>query len=329
MPGPEMRRAMAEAELGDDVFGEDPTVNRLQEVAAERLGKEAALFVASGTMGNLLGVLVSARSGQEIIADADSHVFLSEAAGAATLGGIQVMPVHTEAGVLTPEQVADAIRTEDDHHPRTAAVTFEDTHNYHGGVAWPLEALRAASDEAHRNGLAVHLDGARLFNAALASGTGVDELAACADTVSFCLSKGLGAPAGSVLCGPAESIAEARRWRKMLGGGMREIGMLGAAGLFALDNMVDRLAEDHANARTLAEGLAEIEGVGIDLSRVQTNLVIYELDSMPVEAFLMECAKRGVKGGAVGRKKARFVTHYGVTAADVQQALLVVEEVLA
>src|SRR5207302_4630376 len=264
MPSPEMRRAMADAELGDDVFGEDPTVNRLQEVAAERLGKEAALFVASGTMGNLIGVLVSARKGEEIIADADSHVFLSEAGGAAALGGIQVMPVRTEAGVLTPAQVADAIRTEDEHHPRTAAVTFEDTHNYHGGIAWPLEALRAASDEAHQNGVAVHLDGARLFNAALASGAGVDQLAACADTVSFCLSKGLGAPAGSVLCGPAESIAEARRWRKMLGGGMREIGMLGAAGLFALDNMVDRLAEDHANARTLAEGLAEIEGVGID-----------------------------------------------------------------
>ncbi|TMC09802.1 MAG: low specificity L-threonine aldolase, partial [Chloroflexi bacterium] len=157
MPSAEMRRAMADAELGDDVFGEDPTVNRLQEVAAERLGKEAALFVASGTMGNLIGVLVSARKGEEIIADADSHVFLSEAGGAAALGGIQVMPVRTEAGVLTPAQVADAIRTEDEHHPRTAAVTFEDTHNYHGGIAWPLEALRAASDEAHQNGVAVHL----------------------------------------------------------------------------------------------------------------------------------------------------------------------------
>jgi threonine aldolase len=328
MPGPEMRRAMAQADLGDDVFGEDPTINRLQEVAADRLGKEAALFVASGTMGNLVGVLVNARSGQEIIADADSHVFLSEAAGAATLGGIQVMPVRTEAGVMTPEQVADAIRVEDEHHPRTVAVTFEDTHNYHGGVAWPLPALRAAADEAHRNGLTVHLDGARLFNASLASGAGVAELAACADTVTFCLSKGLGAPAGSVLCGPADRIAEGRRWRKMLGGGMREIGMLGAAGLFALDNMVDRLAEDHANARTLAEGLAEIEGVIIDLSRVQTNLVLFELDSMPVDRFLDECEKRGLKGGPVGRKQARFVTRYGVGAADVQEALRIVTEVL-
>jgi threonine aldolase len=320
---------MAEAELGDDVFGEDPTVNRLQELAAERLGKEAALFVASGTMGNLIGVLVNARSGQEIIADADSHVFLSEAGGAAALGGIQVMPVRTEAGVMTPEQVAEAIRVEDVHHPRTAAVTFEDTHNYHGGVAWPLPALRAAADEGHRNGLSVHLDGARLFNASLATGAPVAELAACADTVTFCLSKGLGAPAGSMLCGPAEKIAEGRRWRKMLGGGMREIGMLGAAGLFALDKMVDRLAEDHANARTLAEGLAEIEGVILDLARVQTNMVIFELESMRVERFLDECASRGLKGGGVGRSQVRFVTYYGIEAADVQEALRVVTEVLS
>ena len=320
---------MAEAELGDDVFGEDPTINRLQEVAAERLGKEAALFVASGTMGNLIGILVNARSGQEVIADADSHVFLSEAGGAAALGGIQIMPVRTEAGVMSPEQVAGAIRVEDQHHPRTVAVTFEDTHNYHGGIAWPLPALRLAADEAHSNGLSVHLDGARLFNAATATGAGVAELAACADTVTFCLSKGLGAPAGSVLCGPAEKIAEGKRWRKMLGGGMREIGMLGAAGLFALDNMVDRLAEDHANARTLAEGLAEIAGVKLDLTRVQTNLVVFELDSMPVERFLMECQRRGLKGGAVSRTQVRFVTHYGVETTDVQDALRIVSEVLS
>ena len=248
---------------------------------------------------------------------------------AASLGGIQVMPVRTEAGVMTPGQVADAIRVEDQHHPRTAAVTFENTHNYHGGIAWPLADLREASDEAHRNGLSVHLDGARLFNAAIATGAGVTELAACADTVTFCLSKGLGAPAGSVLCGPADKIAEGKRWRKMLGGGMREIGMLGAAGLFALENMVDRLAEDHAHARTLAEGLSEIEGVSIDLSRVQTNLVIFELESMPVERFLQECEKRGLKGGPVSRKQARFVTHYGVESGDVQEALRIVTEVLA
>jgi threonine aldolase len=329
MPSPEMREAMASAALGDDVFGEDPSVNRLQELAADRLGKEAALFVSSGTMGNLIGILVSARSGEEIIADSDSHTFLAEAGGAAALGGIQIMPVHTEAGVMSPEQVAEAIRTEDQHHPRTAAVTFEDTHNYHGGIAWPLAALRAASAEARKNGLAVHLDGARLFNAAVATGSDVREIAACADTVTFCLSKGLGAPVGSVLLGPAEKIAEAKRWRKMLGGGMRQVGMLGAAGLFALDNMVDRLAEDHANARTLAEGLAEMDGVRIDLARVQTNLVIFELEQMAPADFVAECDKQGIKSARVSRRQVRFVTHYGISATDIQETLKVAGDVLA
>ena len=328
MPSPEMRKAMDGAELGDDVWGEDPTINRLQEVAAERLGKEAALFVSSGTMGNLLGLLVSARSGQEIIADADSHVFLSEVGGAAALGGIQIMPVKTEAGIMTPGQVAEAIRVEDVHHPRTAAIAFENTHNYHGGIAWPLAALQAAADTARDSGLAVHLDGARLFNAAVATETDPRKIAACADTVTFCLSKGLGAPIGSVLLGPAEKIAEATRWRKMLGGGMRQAGMLGAAGLFALDNMVDRLAEDHANARTLAEGLAEIGGIRIDLARVQTNLVFFELERMAPADFVAECEKRGVKGAQVMRRQVRFVTHYGIAASDIQETLQVAGDVL-
>lgn len=329
MPSPAMRQAMAQAELGDDVFGEDPTVNRLQEVAAQRLGKEAALFVSSGTMGNLLGVLVNCKAGEELITDATSHTFLYEAAGAARVGGVQIMPVPTADGILTPEQILDRIRPDDPHHPKTAAVVFENTHNRHGGVAWPLPALRSAAQMAWDHNLKVHLDGARIFNAALASGAGVEQIAACADTVTFCISKGLGAPVGSVFCGPREKIQEAVRLRKMLGGGMREAGVLAAAGLYALDHMVDRLVEDHSNARTLAEGLSEMPGVQIDLKRVQTNLVFLRLSRMRAGHFVEELRKQDVLAGATGADSVRMVTHYGIDPADIQQALKAAAEVLS
>jgi len=329
MPSPEMRKAMVEAPLGDDVFGDDPTTNRLMEVAAERMGKEAATFVPSGTMGNLIGIAVNARRGEELIADADSHAFYYETAGAAAVCGVQIRPVATQAGVMSPRQVAEAVRPRDDpHQPITAAVSFENTHNRHGGVAWPLEALRAASDAAHAQGLRVHLDGARIFNAAVALGVPAAEIAAGADTVTFCLSKGLACPVGSIFCGSAEDVEEAKRWRKRLGGGMRQVGVLAAAGLIALDQMVDRLAEDHANARTLAEGLSELPGVRCDLSRVQTNLVYFDVETMPAPGFLDECAKRGVISEPTGPHTVRFVTHYGIDAEDIQTALKVCEEVL-
>lgn len=329
MPTPDMRRAMAEAELGDDVFGEDPTINRLEQRAAELMGKEAAVFVASGTMGNLLGVLSLAHAGQEVIADADSHLFMSEGAGAAALGGVQVRQVPTAAGVMAAEQVRAAVRPTNDYHaPLTAAICVENTHNRHGGVCWPLEALSAVRAVADEYGLAVHMDGARIFNAAVAQGAAPDEIASIADTVTFCVSKGLGAPVGSVLCGSAEVIDRARRWRKAVGGGWREAGVLAAAGLWALDHMVDRLVDDHANARTLAEGLAELPGVNIDLSRVQTNIVRFELTGMSASDFLAGCRERRVLGGGSGRA-VRFVTHFGVEAADVQQALTACTEVLS
>lgn len=321
---------MATAPLGDDVFGDDPTVNRLEEVAAALLGKEAAVFVPSGTMGNLIGVAVNAQRGEELIADADSHVFQYETAGAAAVAGVQIRPVATPAGVMSAAQVVDAVRPRDDpHQPISAAVTFEDTHNRHGGVVWPIADLRAAAAAARDHGLRVHLDGARIFNAAVASGVDAKDIAACADTVTFCLSKGLACPAGSIFCGPREVVHEARRWRKRLGGGMRQTGVLAAAGLVALESMIDRLAEDHANARTLAEGLAELPGVTCDLARVQTNLIYFDLARIGAPAFTEECAKRGLLADWSGPSRMRFVTHYGIDAEDVQSALKVCEEVLS
>ena len=330
MPTPEMLHAMATAPLGDDVFGDDPTVNQLEGLAAARLGKEAAVFLPSGTMGNVIGVAVNTRRGEEMIADAEAHVYLYEAAGAAAISGVQIRPVATEAGVMSPAQIEAACRPRNDfHQPISAAVSFEDTHNRHGGVVWPLADLRAAAETAHARGLRVHLDGARMFNAAVAEGTDVADIAACGDTVTFCLSKGLGCPAGSILCGTAEDIEQARRWRKRLGGAMRQTGVIAAAGLIALETMVDRLAEDHANARTLAEGLAELPGVTCDLERVQTNLVYFDLSRISSTAFEAECRNRGLLGGATDPHRVRFVTHYGITADDIQSALKICEEVLS
>jgi threonine aldolase len=321
---------MTTAPLGDDVFGDDPTVNKLEEIAANRLGKEAAVFLPSGTMGNLIGVAVHARSGEEIIADAESHVFLYEAAGAAAIAGVQIKPLATTAGVMVPGQVTGAVRPRDDPHvPLTAALFLENTHNVHGGIVWPVAALRAASDAAHAEGIRVHLDGARVFNAAVALGVDVAEVAATADTVTFCLSKGLGCPAGSLFCGSEEAVELARRWRKRLGGAMRQTGVLAAAGLVALETMVDRLAEDHANARTLAEGLAELPGVDCDLSRVQTNLVYFNVTKGTAAEFADSCRGRGLLGEATDRQRVRFVTHHGITAADVQDALEICEKVMS
>ena len=325
-PSPEMRRAMYEAELGDDVYGEDPTVNRLEAVAAERVGKEAAVLVASGTMGNLVCALTHCSRGDEMIVGADAHIFLNEVGGAASLGGIQVRALANDArGMLDPGQVEGAIRPEGLHFPPTGLVCLENTHNRGSGAVFTAEEMGAVTRVAHAHGVPVHLDGARLFNAAVALGVPAAELAAQADSLSFCLPKGLACPVGSVVCGTAEFVARARKARKMLGGGMRQAGVFAAAGLVALDGMVERLAEDHANARRLAQGLASMPGLFIDPAAIQSNIVIVEVTDREAQGLIGGLKARGVLASPSAGKGVRFVTHYGITPADIDRALEVVE----
>ena len=328
-PSPEMRRAMYDAELGDDVYGEDPTLNALEAKAAERLGKEAAVFVASGTMGNLVSVLAHAQRGDEIILGHKAHIFRSEAGGASALGGVSFHTVpNDDRGMLNPDDVRDAIRPSDPHMPRTAAVCLENTQNACGGAPLTQDDMQTIANVAREGGVALHVDGARIFNAAVALEAPVSELARDADSVTFCLSKGLSCPIGSVIVGDADYIKEARRWRKMVGGGMRQVGVLAAAGIVALDGMVERLAEDHANARKLAEGLAQIPGVTIDPDSLPTNLVFFDIEREDRDEIHRQLVARGVKGGG-GGKRWRYVTHYGITESDIDYTLEQVREVFA
>ncbi len=324
LPTPRMREAMYRAEVGDDVFGEDPTVNRLQEMAAERVGKEAALFVASGTMANLVSVLTHCGRGDEMIVGDRAHMFLYEAGGASALGGVHVRTVPNQPdGTLRPADVEAAIRPDNVHFPRSRLVALENTHNRCGGAALSAEQIHAVAAVAHAHGLRVHLDGARIFNAAIALGVPASTLAAEADSVSFCLSKGLSAPVGSLICSSREFIAEARRNRKIVGGGMRQAGVLAAAGIVALEEMIDRLAEDHANARLLAEAIAEIPGLAIDPRTVQTNIVIFEVTDpalTPAELSRRLLAE-GVKIDPIEERKLRAVTHYGIERAHIEEAI--------
>jgi threonine aldolase len=332
-PTPEMREAMARAPVGDDVWGEDPTVQRLEAMAAERMGMEAGLYVTSGTQGNLVAVLAQTQPGQEVIVDLDSHIYNYEVAGAALVGGVQMRPVKTERGFLTPAQVAEAVRPENIHLPVSALVCLENTHNRHGGTCCSPEEIEAVASAAHQHGLKVHLDGARLFNAAVALGRAAREFTRAADSVTFCLSKGLGAPVGSVVCGSAEFVGRARRWRKMLGGGMRQAGVIAAAGLVAMERMVDRLADDHANARALAEGLAPLPGLAIDLGTVQTNIVIFRVDGAGAARRAADlvggCAERKVKVHAISPTSIRCVTHKDIDHDDITRAVDACREITA
>ncbi|PWH16972.1 MAG: low-specificity L-threonine aldolase [Ardenticatenia bacterium] len=331
LPSPTMREAIATAELGDDVFGEDPTVNRLEAMAAERLGKEAAMLVMSGTMANLVSVLTHCGRGDEIIVGDKAHIFLDEAGGCSALGGVHSHQVPNQPdGTLALADIEAAVREDDIHFPRSKLICLENTHNMCGGVCLTPDYMHQVRQLADQYGLMIHLDGARIFNAAVALGVEVKELARDADSVSFCLSKGLAAPIGSLVCGSRDFIKAARRVRKVVGGGTRQAGIIAAAGIVALEQMVDRLAEDHANARLLADGLANMPGITLDLTRVQTNLVFFEVAGTLWTAaeFCERLAVLGVLMLPLGRYTVRAVTHYGIERADVEHALRTVSQLL-
>lgn len=331
-PTPAMREAMAAAEVGDDVLGDDPTVQRLEALAAARLGKEAALFVASGHMGNLVALLTHCGRGDEIIVGDLAHIFYYEQGSTAAVGGIHPRTVPNQPdGTLDLNQVEAAIRGDDLHFPRTRLICLENTHNRCGGAVLDVAYLNAMGDLARRYQLKLHVDGARLFNAAIALGVDVKALAADADSVSFCLSKGLAAPIGSLVCGTRAFIQQARRNRKLLGGGMRQVGVIAAAGIVALEQMVTRLAEDHAHAQRLAAGLDQIPGLRADAAATRTNIVMFELlrpDLTPAQ-LAAACDAVGVRVFPAGGRRLRAVTHYEISGEDISEALQRVARVMA
>ncbi len=331
LPSPKMRQAIAAAELGDDVFGEDPTTNRLEEMAADRMGKEAGLLVASGTMGNLISILAHCGRGDEVILGDQSHTFRYEAGGIAALGGVHPFTIaNSPDGTMPLADIAAAIRPDNVHFPRTKLICLENTHNRCRGAVLTTQYIESVAALADEHSLSVHLDGARIFNAAVALGLDVKELTRRVDSVTFCLSKGLAAPVGSVVCGSAKFIASARRIRKSVGGGMRQCGIIAAAGIVALEEMTDRLADDHANARRLAEGIAQIDGLSIDLDTVVTNMVYFSLttDRLTCDQFADRLSKKGVKCLALAPMGLRMVTHYGIESADIDGALNIIADVM-
>lgn len=331
-PTPEMRTAMAEAEVGDDVYGEDPTINKFQEMAASRMGKEAGLFVASGTMGNLAALLAHCQRGDEVILGSKAHTFNFEAGGLAALGGIQPHTVANQPdGTLRLEDVAEAIRDDDPHHPISRLVTIENTNNRCGGVSLSAEYTQKLGALAHEKGLRLHIDGARIFNAAVDQGVSACDLAAAADSITFCLSKGLAAPVGSVLCGPRAFIAKAHRARKMLGGGMRQAGILAAAGIIALETMTERLVEDHTRARRLAEGLSTVDGIDLDLDSQHTNMVFFKLANMvpfSIDEFIQALKVKGLLVGGADKNHIRMVTHVWIDDQAVESAVDIIRATL-
>ena len=332
-PTEKMRQAMAEAELGDDVYGEDPTVNRLQTLAAQRLGKEAALFVPSGTMGNLSAVLAHCGRGDEVIMGDYAHTFLYEAGGISALGGVHPHTIPNQPdGTLLLKDIKDAIRADNEHFPISRLLILENTHNRCGGVSISREFMLSAADVAHQAGLDVHLDGARIFNAAVDQGRPAAELVDMVESVTFCLSKGLCAPVGSVLCGSRDFIEKAHRIRKQLGGGMRQAGVLAAAGIVALEEMVDRLSEDHVHAKALAEGLSSIPGIHLDKGSPHTNMVYIVLDpktGLDAKRCSDSLREQGVLAGITGPRHFRLVCHYWIRDEHIPKIIQAFQNVLA
>ena len=329
-PSPAMRRAMAEAEVGDDVYLEDPTVNRLQARAAEIFGREAALFVPSGSMGNLVCIMAQATRGQEVICEAAGHVYNYEMASMSALGGVLPRVIPTTDGIMSWEQISPAIREKAYYRPQTALVALENTHNMAGGTVYPNRVVHEICDKAHDAGLRVHLDGARVFNAAVYLGENVAEMTKKFDSIQFCFSKGLGAPVGSMIVGSRDFIEHGRVLRKILGGGMRQVGVLAAAALVALEEGPKRLHVDHENAQLLAQGLAQIPGIGVQPDKVQTNIVLYDVGATGLAStqFLKRLAERQVLGGPVDARRVRMVTHLDVDRNDIEQALRIIGEVV-
>jgi len=330
LPTDEMREAMNNAEVGDDVYQEDSTVNRLEELAAKKLGKETALFVPSGTMGNLIAVLTHCQRGDEVILEMDSHIYYYEVGGMSVVAGVMPRLIVGNKGIIYPQDIKKALRDENLHYPKTTLICLENTHNRAGGTIAPPEVVEEICQLAHQRKILVHLDGARIFNAAIALNIKPALLTKNVDSVMFCLSKGLSAPIGSILAGSKEFIQRARKNRKMLGGGMRQAGILAAAGIIAIENMVERLEKDHKNARILGEGLADIGGIKVDLETVQTNMVYLDLNKsgMDTYQFLPKLAKYNILGSPRPPTKVRLVTHYGISEEDIYTTIKAIKEIV-
>jgi threonine aldolase len=331
LPTDAMLEAIRHAELGDDVFREDPTVNRLEEMAAERMGKEAALLVTSGTQANLVSLMSNTKRGDLVILEAEAHMYWYEVGGISAIAGLLPWPLKSPFGALDPKTIEAAIRPRNIHFPEPSLVCVENTHNRHGGTVITPEQIRAVSTVAKAYGLKLYMDGARIFNAAVALKVNVQEFTRHVDNLMFCLSKGLSCPVGSVVVGTREFIDKARKVRKVLGGGMRQAGIIAAAGIVALETMIDRLEDDHVNAKRLAEGIAKIEGIAVDMERVQTNMVLFDISGLGVadELFLSKLKEKSILALTTAKNKVRMVTHRGIEKEHVDKALAAVETVAA